>query len=347
MQKETSLTGKLSGFLRMMKKYNKFLLLLLVIALLIFPNLGFKPSAIRIMVRILLYATLAGALNMINGYSGQTCIGFAGFFSVGSFITAIMSTRFEAFPYPVLMLLSGIGAALFGAMVALPTLKLKGVYLSFVTIGASELIRIVAYNWTDLTGGAFGIKNIPAPSILGFEINKPIRYYYFCLLVLIVFLFISNRVLKSRVGRAWMSIREDQLASKSLGISTSKYKVINFCYGAFWAGVCGAMYAPYLRYIDSSIFDMDECFNILSMVIIGGQATLVGPILGAALVTLLTEALRFLNEWRFVLYAILIIAMMWWRPQGIAGASDSILAGKTGRRRKKTKRVPTRGLRNG
>lgn len=335
MQKVTSLTDKLSDLRRMMKKYNKYILLVLVIALLVLPNLGFKPSAIRIMVRILLYATLAGALNIINGYSGQTCIGFAGFFSVGSFVTAILSTRFETIPYPVLMLLSGICAAVFGAMVALPTLKLKGVYLSFVTIGASELIRIVAYNWTDLTGGAFGIKNIPAPSIFGFEINKPIRYYYFCLFVLIVFLFISNRVLKSRVGRAWMSIREDELASKSLAISTSKYKVINFCYGAFWAGICGAMYAPYLRYIDSSIFDMDECFNILSMVIIGGQATLVGPILGATLVTLLTEALRFLNEWRFVLYAVLIIAMMWLRPQGLAGASDSILASRTVRKRKK------------
>ena len=343
MQKETSFADKLSGFSRMMKKYNKFLLLILVIALLVLPNLGFKPSAIRIMVRILLYATLAGALNMINGYSGQTCIGFAGFFSVGSFITAILSTRFDVIPYPVLMLLSGIGAAIFGAMVALPTLKLKGVYLSFVTIGASELIRIVAYNWTDLTGGAFGIKNIPAPTIFGLEINRPIRYYYFCLFVLIVFLFVSNRVLKSRVGRAWMSIREDQLASKSLAISTSQYKVINFCYGAFWAGVCGAMYAPYLRYIDSSIFDMDECFNILSMVIIGGQATLIGPILGAALVTLLTEALRFLNEWRFVLYAVLIIAMMWLRPQGLAGASDSILAGKTVRRRKKIQKSSGKG----
>lgn len=343
MQKTTSLTDRIFSVRGMVKKYNKYLLIFVAIAMLVLPNLGFKPSAIRILVRILLYATLAGALNMINGYSGQTCIGFAGFFSVGSFVTAILSTRISAIPYPVLMLLSGIGAALFGAFVALPTLKLKGVYLSFVTIGASELIRIIAYNWTSLTGGAFGIKNIPAPSFFGFEINKPLRYYYFTLVILAIFLFVSNRVLKSRVGRAWMSIREDQLSSKSLGISTSKYKVINFCYGAFWAGICGAMYAPYLRYIDSSIFDMDECFNILSMVIIGGQATLVGPIVGSTLVTLLTEALRFLNEWRYVLYAVLIIAMMWLRPQGIAGASDSILAGKARRKHRKMQRTVDKG----
>lgn len=319
-----SIQEKLTNFVR---KYKAVFLLVLLAAVLVLPQLGFKPSAIRIMVRILLYCALAGSLNMINGYSGQTCIGHVGFFAVGSFVTAILYTRTEI-PYILLIALAGIGAAIFGAMVALPTLKLKGVYLSFVTIGASELIRIVAYNWTDLTGGAFGIKNIPAPEFFGYAINKPIKYYYFCLVIAIIFLFISNRVLKSRVGRAWISIREGELASKSLGVSTSFYKVTNFCYGAFWAGVCGAMYAPYMRYIDSSIFDLDESFNILSMVIIGGQATLIGPILGAVLITVLTEALRFLNEWRFVIYAVIIIAMMWLRPQGIAGASDSVLAGK-------------------
>lgn len=338
-----TISSAFSTALAFFKKHKPLLLCCILVLLCVFPLLGFKPSAIRIMVRILLYCTLAGSLNIINGYSGQTCIGYAGFFAIGAFVTAILATRY-ALPYPLLMIFSGIGAALFGAIVALPTLKLRGIYLSFVTIGASELIRIVAYNWNSLTGGAFGIKNIPAPSFFGFEISQPISYYYFFLIVAVVFLFVSNRVLKSRVGRAWMSIREDQLASKSLGISTAKYKVINFCYGAFWAGICGAMYAPYLRYIDSSIFDMDESFNILSMVIIGGQATLLGPILGATIVTYLTEALRFLNEWRFVIYAVIIIAMMWVRPQGIAGASDSILSNRTGSGRKKTRHSASRGV---
>lgn len=313
-------------------KNKKLFLAVLLAAVAVLPLLGFKPSTIRIMVRVLLFGTLAGALNMINGYSGQTCIGFAGFYAIGAFTTAIVTTRFEL-PYLLVMALSGIGAMLVGAVVALPTLRLRGIYLSFVTIGASELIRIIAYNWTSLTGGAFGIKNIPAPSIFGFEIDKPIKYYYFCLVVGLIFLFVSSRVLKSRIGRAWVSIREDQLASKSLGIVTAKYKVINFCYGAFWAGICGAMYAPYLRYIDSSQFSMDTSFNILSMVIIGGQATLAGPVIGAALITFLTEALRFLDQWRYVLYAVIMIAMMWFRPQGLAGASDNILAG--GRKKKK------------
>ena len=316
----------------MINKHKTVALLVLLFAAVILPLLGFKPSTIRIMVRILLFCTLAGALNMINGYSGQTCIGFAGFYAIGAFTTAIITTRYEV-PYLLVLILSGIGAMLVGAVVAVPTLRLRGIYLAFVTIGASELIRIVAYNWTSLTGGAFGIRNIPYPSFGGFEVDEPIRYYYFCLVVGVIFLFVSSRVLNSRVGRAWISIREDQLASKSLGIVTAKYKIINFCYASFWAGICGAMYAPYLRYIDSSQFSMDTSFNILSMVIIGGQATLAGPVLGAAIVTILTEALRFLDQWRYVLYAVIIIAMMWFRPQGLAGASGNVLA--EGRRKRK------------
>lgn len=330
MEKATSVSRLSSIF----GKNKKIVFLAIMIIIAILPLLGFKASTIRIMVRILLFCTLAGALNMINGYSGQTCIGFAGFYAIGAFVTAIITTRYEL-PYLLVLVLSGIGATIVGAIVALPTLRLRGIYLSFVTIGASELIRIIAYNWTSLTGGAFGIKNIPAPSLFGFEINKPVRYYYFCLIVGIIFLFVSSRVLNSRVGRAWISIREDQIASKSLGIVTVKYKVINFCYGAFWAGICGGMYAPYLRYVDSSQFGMDTSFSILSMVIIGGQATLAGPMIGAAIVTILTEALRFLDQWRYVLYAVIIIAMMWFRPQGLAGASDNVLTGGR-RKRKKT-----------
>jgi branched-chain amino acid transport system permease protein len=128
-----------------------------------------------------------------------------------------------------------------------------------------------------------------------------------------------------------MSIREDELASKSLGVYTSRYKALNFMYGAFWAGIAGAIYAPYVRFIDSTYFTLDEGWNILSMVIIGGQGTLVGPIVGSVLVNYLTEVLRPIGQWRMVAYALLIIIMMWWRPQGLAGASNSIVAAKSER----------------
>ena len=124
-----------------------------------------------------------------------------------------------------------------------------------------------------------------------------------------------------------MSIREDEIASKSLGVETSRYKSTNFMYGAFWAGVIGVAYAPFVNYIEASQFTTDTGFNVLAMVVLGGQGTLAGPILGSAVVTVLTEALRFLESWRYVIYALLIIFMMWVRPQGLMGASNSMLAG--------------------
>ncbi|MEI3175241.1 MAG: branched-chain amino acid ABC transporter permease [Lachnospiraceae bacterium] len=228
----------------------------------------------------------------------------------------------------LLLLVGGILATLVGFIVSLPTLRLNGIYLSITTLGASEIIRIIAQTWTPVTGGSLGIKQIPYPSFFGLEIcsSRSITTSS-SFLTLVLFLFVTNRVLKSRVGRAWMSIREDQIAAKSLGVETSFYKSANFMYGAFWAGVIGVAYAPFVNYIEASQFTTDAGFNVLAMVVLGGQGTLAGPILGAAVVTVLTEALRFLESWRYVIYAILIIAMMWIRPQGLIGASKSMLAG--------------------
>ena len=285
-----------------------------------------------ILCRILLYATLAGSLNAINGYSGQTCIGHAGFFCIGAYCEAILATRLGLSFWMVLPI-AGIVTAIFGGVVALPTLKMKGIYLSIVTLGFSEIVRLVALNWEGLTGGPMGIKGIPVPTIFGLQFSGSKTYYYIFLAIAVLFVFITGRVIRSRVGRAWTAIREDELAAKSLGVQTPFYKATNFMYGAFWAGIAGAAYAPYVRFIDSTMFSLDEGFNILSMVIIGGQGTLVGPVVGSVIVNLLTELLRPIGQWRMVAYGLLIILMMWWRPQGLVGASDSILAGNTGKKR--------------
>ena len=141
-----------------------------------------------------------------------------------------------------------------------------------------------------------------------------------------------------------MSIREDDMAAKSLGIKLNRYKIINFMYGAFWAGIAGALMAPYKTYIDSTFFTLDEGFNILSMVIIGGQGTLAGPFVGVIAYQGIIEGLRFIGVWRYVACACLIIIMMWVRPQGLVGASDSILAGGKARRKSKSIKKPASGV---
>lgn len=321
--------------------YAKRKILVLAVAaviLLAMPFIFTQSYVMGIFCRILLYTTLAGSLNAINGYSGQTCIGHAGFFCIGTYCEAILATKC-GMSFWILLPIAGIVTALIGFLIALPTLKMKGIYLSIVTLGFSEIVRLIALNWEGVTGGPMGIKGIPVPRLGSFEFKNSRSYYYLFLIIAILFVIVTSRVIKSRVGRAWMSIREDQLAAQSLGVETSQYKALNFMYGAFWAGIAGAAYAPYVRFIDSTFFTLDEGFNILSMVIIGGQGTLVGPMAGSVIINLLTEVLRPVGQWRMIAYAVLIIVMMWWRPQGLVGASDSILAGNTaGRKKEKAKK---------
>lgn len=319
-----------------LRRYQVPLLLASIVILAVMPFFIDSSYIMGILCRILMYAVLAGSLNVINGYSGQFNIGHAGYYLIGAYAEAILATSLKM-SFWIALPIAGIVAAGVGYLVCLPTLRLKGIYLAIVTLGFSEIIRLVALNWTGLTGGPNGIKGIPAPHFFGLAISSSKDFYYVFLGIAILFFFVTKRVIDSRIGRAWISIREDELAAKSLGVESSRYKSSSFMYGAFWAGIAGAAFAPYFKFIDSTMFTLDEGFNILSMVIIGGQGTLIGPIVGATLVNFLTEVLRPIAEFRLVAYAVLIIAMMWLRPQGLVGASNSILAG--GKIRKDKKRV--------
>ena len=318
-QKIKDVTQKIAAFV---EKNKTWVLLALAIAAILFPIVVQSKYTSRFMCVILMYCTLGGALNTINGYSGQFCIGFAGFVCIGAYTQGILSTVF-GWNFWALLLLGGIASAFVGFLVSLPTLRLSGIYLAIVTIGLSEVIRLIVLNWTSVTGGAHGIKGIPAPSLFGISFSNPRLYYYIFLAILFLFLFCTSRILKSRVGRAWLSIRENQTAARSLGISTPYYKSLCFVYAAFWGGLIGSAYAAFVVYIDSTYFTMGLSMDILSMVIIGGSGTLVGPIVGAFVVQLLTESLRSFGTWRYVVYAVLIIAMMWVRPQGLAGSSKA------------------------
>lgn len=324
--------------------YNKYYILcnvLLLVVLALVPVV-LKKSTMTIVCSILGYFIIAGALNVINGYCGQMCFGIAGFYCIGAYVmTILMQTH--GVSYWIAIIPAGIATALMGAVVAIPALRMRGMFLAMITIGFSEVVRLIALNWTSVTGGAMGIKGIHPPTFFGISLSGASRYYYIYLVAVILFLFCTRRVMKSRIGRAWLSIREDEMAAKSLGVEINKYKVLNFMYGAFWAGIAGALLAPYTRYIDSTYFTLDEGFNILGMLIIGGQGTLAGPFIGVGIYQIIVEALRPIGVWRFVACAILIIGMMWIRPQGLVGDSKSKLASAKGtkkRLRKKNKLEP-------
>lgn len=318
------------------RKYKWMVWLVCLTVLILLPQFV-STGNMRIVCRIMLYIILAGGLNIINGYCGQLCFGIAGFYCVGAYTQAILMETFHV-SFWIALLPAGLMAALLGAVVAMPALRMKGIFLAMITIGFSELMRLVALNWTPVTGGAMGFKGIMAPRFFGIKMGGASRYYYIFLAAVLLYMFCTSRVIKSRVGRAWMSVREDELAARSLGVDAKRYKILNFMYGAFWAGIGGAVYSAYASYVDSTYFTLDEGFNILAMLIIGGQGTLAGPVVGSVVAQVLTEALRGIEEWRYVVYASLIILMMWIRPQGLVGASGSMLAGSRKKKKRETRK---------
>lgn len=292
---------------------------LMLSALLVLPVIIKNDYFLRVAVIIFLYVILASSLNLINGYSGQFNIGQAGFYCIGAYTAGILATRY-GISFWILLPLSGAMAAIFSMVIGLTTLRLKGIYLAMTTLGFSEIIRLTVLNWTSLTRGPMGIPGIPFPEIFGFYLTTNTHFYYIAIALTGLMLFTSYRVLHSRIGRAWIGIREDEAAARAMGVETFKYKILNLCFGTFWAGVAGCFYAFFSSYISADSFSLDEGFSILAMVLVGGQGSLVGPVVGAAFLTLIPEFVRSMAQYRLVIFGAAILLTMYLRPQGIAGS---------------------------
>ncbi len=290
------------------------------IILLVFPLLVSNDYYQRVAITVLLYVVLATSLNIINGYSGQFNIGHAAFYCVGAYVAAILATRYHL-SFWVLLPISGAAASLASCFLGLPTLRLKGIFLAMCTLGFSEIVRLTALNWVSLTRGPMGIPGIPFPEVFGAPLKYNWQFYYVILGLAALAIFICHRVVHSRIGRAWIAIREDELAARSMGVPTFLYKLLNLAFGTFWAGVAGCFYAFFSSYVSPDSFTLDEGFSILAMVLVGGQGTLLGPIIGAFFLTVLPEAFRFVAEYRLVIFGLAILVTMHVRPQGIAGST--------------------------
>jgi len=266
-----------------------------------------------------IFIILAVSLNLINGMAGQFSLGHAGFWAIGAYTGAAFST-FAPLPIPDWMNLlvgcgvGGISASIAGVLVGIPCLRLRGDYLAIATLGFSEIIRLIIINM-DVVGGPRGFTNIPKWANLG----------WVYLWVVITILVISN-LMKGTHGRAIISIREDEIAAESLGINTFKYKLLAFVVGSGFAGVAGALFAYSQQFIHPNGFNFLWSVIILLMIILGGLGSITGAVVGAIILTLLPEVLRLMgptiSEWRMVIYSLLLILLMLWRPQGIFGKHE-------------------------
>ena len=249
---------------------------------------------------------LAAGLNLINGYTGQFSLGHAGFMAVGAYVSAIVTMKL-GLPFIVAIMAGACAAGLLGLLIGLPTLRLSGDYLAIATLGLGEIIRITILN-INYIGGASGFMGIPRYTNFAWV-------FFVCLFVLF---FIKNFINSSH-GRACISIRENEVAAEAMGIDTTKYKVLAFTLGAAFAGVAGALFAHYFYVIHPASFTFISSFNYLTMVVLGGLGSITGSIAGAVILTFISAALASWPEWRMIIYSVMLIILMLYRPQGLFG----------------------------
>jgi branched-chain amino acid transport system permease protein len=332
------------------------------VALLAFPMVlqSFGNAWVRIADMALLYVLLALGLNIVVGYAGLLDLGYVAFFAIGAYMFGLLASPqlTEAFPaiaamfpgglhtplWAVLPLAAGV-AGIFGILLGAPTLRLRGDYLAIVTLGFGEIIRVFLNNLDhpfNITNGPKGINQIDSFTFMGVDLGKKLNlfgfefasvslYYYLFLALVLVSIVISHRLEFSRVGRAWMAIREDEIAAKAMGINTRNMKLMAFGMGATFGGVSGAMFASFQGFISPESFSLMESVMIVAMVVLGGVGHLPGVILGAILLSALPEVLRYvagpLQEMtggrldasilRQLLIALAMITIMLMRPRGL------------------------------
>lgn len=263
----------------------------------------------RNLVYVLINIILATSLNLINGITGQFSIGHAGFMAVGAYVGAVVTVKL-GLPFLVGILAGALAAALLGFVIGLPTLRLSGDYLAIATLGLGEIIRITILN-IPYIGGASGFMGIP----------KMTNFTWAFFLMLFTLFFIKNFV-NSTHGRACISIRENEIAAEAMGVDTTKYKVLAFTIGAAFAGVAGALFSHYTYIAHPASFTFMRSFDILTMVVLGGLGSMSGSIVGAIFLTWVTAFFAEWPEWRMVIYSLLLIILMIFRPQGLFGSRE-------------------------
>lgn len=310
--------SKFSGLIEIWAKHSKVIAIVFLIIAIAFPVVFNKQYLITVAINCLIFSILSLSLNLITGFMGITSLGHAAFFGVGAYTAAILSTRM-GFNFITTAILGTIVAAIFGVLLGLPTLRIKGRYLAIVTLGFCEIMRIIELNWMSLTRGPQGISGIPKVSFFGYVCSKPIQKYYVVLVLLIITVLIIMAIMNSRMGRAISAIRDDETAADAMGINVFKYKIMVFSISSGLAGLAGAFFAHYMGFIDPNAFNFDQSILMLSMTIMGGMASIPGSIFGASILTILPEVLRAVNDYRQIVYGLLLAIMVVWKPNGILG----------------------------
>ena len=280
----------------------------------------------NIMISCLLYVVLGLGLNIVVGLAGLLDLGFVAFYAVGAYAYALCNMHWGIGFWYMLPVGAVLGAML-GILLGFPVLRLRGDYLAIVTLGFGEIIRLVLENWGDVTMGPSGISSIDRPGFFGMKlgvIGSTHYMYYIMIGLMVLTIFCVNRLQNSRIGRAWLALREDEIACQAMGIDKMKTKLMAFALGATWAGMAGVVFAAKTTFINPASFTFWESAIILSIVVIGGMGSIRGVIAGAVILILVPEYLREFAQFRMLLFGSIMVLVMVFRPQGLISAKRKI-----------------------
>jgi branched-chain amino acid transport system permease protein len=310
--------------MRELRKYLPFALGAAIVAALIVVPMNFNRYGLFILSQWATMTIAAMGLNLTLGYAGQVSLAQGAFVGIGAYTAALMSTH--GLPLAGALALAILLCFAIGWLLGYPALRVQHHYLAFVTLAFSTLAFLVFRNEAWLTGGTYGISNIPRPAIFGFATNRPLPFYYVCLGMLGIVTLCMWWLIRSPWGRAFMALRENPIRAQSLGVDTRRYTLMAFAIGSALGGVAGVIYAPLTQYIDPVPFNLSLSLDLLMMVIVGGSGFFFGPFLGAMIAVLLPEWLRFTEGYYLMLYAAAVILLLIWSPTGILGILDRFLA---------------------
>jgi len=265
-----------------------------------------------------IYTLVVLGLNILSGYTGQVSMGQAGFFAIGTYVSALLMMNWSI-PFWSASAMATVMAGLFGAVIGIPAMKLSGPYLVLATVGFGEIVRLVLLNWTPVTKGAAGLVGIPLPTVLGFVVTTEKHFFYLILASLLVGVFIALRIADSKIGRTYRAVCEDELAAEAMGVNINRYKISAFIISAMFAGFAGSLFGSFSGVTSPDNFTFDESVGFLCMSVIGGNRSIVGAVIGAFGLTAVSEALRVIQGFRLVIYGSILVFTVIFMPKGIIG----------------------------
>ena len=301
------------------------MVILFVVLLVLIDSGTLNRYNTTIITNLCINVILAVSLNLVTGILGQLVLGHAGFMLAGAYAAALFTKNIGlplSISLPIGLVLGGLLAAVFGVVIGIPALRLRGDYLAIITLGFGEIIRVVSIN-LKITNGAMGLGGIGSLQ----SRDNPAGMFIYAFIIAALLIFLSFTFGRSRHGRAVISIREDEIASESMGINTTYYKLFAFVLAAFFAGVAGGLAAHQTGMIDPSKYDFNRSVEILIMVVLGGMGSITGSVISASVLTLLPEMLRDFNQYRMLVYSVILILVMLFKPTGLMGRYEISIPG--------------------